>query len=839
MSYKPIQSYHERAYLSLMRGLRELDIRGPCVPSNLVLIGDHAFPLAMNSKGQVLMAASLYGCGRIVVLGHEGYLTAFPALVENALTWLRGDGSDNLSVGVHKDVEAVADNLSKHNFQANVVGAFSNNLGVGVYVTNAYSVGADPKDLVAFMKAGGGVLIAGQAWNWTAGHPKENTFLQFPGNKVSGVAGIYFSVHYGEEEILPVHHQVPSSWRALETSDLSSVRYSVLTGCFKSGTADSCQMALEATAYHDHRMEEIQDFVAEGRGLLIGGHAWWWAYTHSGENPMTDFSGNKILNKMGLSVLKATVEKGLYKAPVPQRAMKVTYHFRHLLRRFVGHVTQGEKMTKHEEEYLEKLGTECTNFLNMKAYESYSYTHVLSILTDLLKSNIPQVSEQNPVKSPKDHLLLRLGQEVYNVCPDPDALLPYLIKNTPIPHVCNQRIRINATTAEAEEWLSTGLYLSPGFQRSIILCSPQVQIGCQTDYLKAKELKRAPSVHRRFPITTEEMQVSNLWGGLIYLVAPSDTKVEGAEVIVQMAIPAPYYKSGVTTAADWSLLRTAPSPWAELEFNNIILTVPSHVVRDLKCPNEVALLWDDIMKGVADLAVTPHKFARKERIVADVQISAGWMHSGYPIMMHSSIAEELVRPQDARTKGLWGEIHELGHNQQKSSWEFPPHTTECTCNLWSVYVHEEVLGMNRAQAHPNMTLPNRKRAVEEYVKGGKKLDNWNRVGGSGDVLAGRFGWDAFKKVFAAYHRMSNFPGDNKGKMNLYAETFSQTVGMNLTGFFKAWGWPIEPATEEKLSNLPSWSDHHHDSVWLNLRLLLIKVERDVVFPLLLFFFMGV
>ncbi|KAI3353861.1 hypothetical protein L3Q82_005069 [Scortum barcoo] len=1021
MSYKPIQSYHERAYLSLMRGLRELDIRGPCVPSNLVLIGDHAFPLAMNSKGQVLMAASLYGCGRIVVLGHEGYLTAFPALVENALTWLRGDGSDNLSVGVHKDVEAVADNLSKHNFQANVVGKFSSNLGVGVYVTNAYSVGVDQKGLVAFMKAGGGVLIAGQAWNWAAGHPKENTFLQFPGNKVSGVAGIYFSVHYGKEEILPVHHQVPSSWRALEAPILCTMSYkpiqsyheraylslmrglreldirgpcvpsnlvligdhafplamnskgqvlmaASLYGCGRivvlghegyltafpalanvvgkfssnlgvgvyvtnaysvgvdqkglvafmkagggvliagqawnwaaghpkentflqfpgnkvSGVAGiyfsvhygkeeilpvhhqvpSSWRALDfitiyfnvcvlpkrnvPLSYHDHRMEEIQDFVAEGRGLLIGGHAWWWAYTHSGENPMTDFSGNKILNKMGLSVLEATVEKGLYKAPVPHRAMKVTYHFRHLLRRFVGHVTQGEKMTKHEEEYLEKLGTECTNFLNMKAYESYSYTHVLSILTDLLKcmKNMPQVSEKNPVKSPKDHLLLRLGQEVYNVCPDPDALLPYLIKNTQyMPHVCNQRIRINATTAEAEEWLSTGLYLSPvvivtGFQRSIILCSPQVQIGCQTDYLKAKELKRAPSVHRRFPITTEEMQVSNLWGGLIYLVAPSDTKVEGAEVIVQMAIPAPYYKSGVTTAADWSLLRTAPSPWAELEFNNIILTVPSHVVRDLKCPNEVALLWDDIMKGVADLAVTPHKFARKERIVADVQISAGWMHSGYPIMMHSSIAEELVRPQDARTKGLWGEIHELGHNQQKSSWEFPPHTTECTCNLWSVYVHEEVLGMNRAQAHPNMTLPNRKRAVEEYVKGGKKLDNWNVWVALETYLQlqGRFGWDAFKKVFAAYHRMSNFPGDNKGKMNLYAETFSQTVGMNLTGFFKAWGWPIEPATEEKLSNLPSWSDHTHDSVWLNLRLLLIKVERDVVFPLLLFFFMGV
>lgn len=46
------------------------------------------------------------------------------------------------------------------------------------------------------------------------------------------------------------------------------------------------------TAYSDDYSKEIQDFVAEGGGLLVGGHAWYWAYTHSLENPMTDFSGS-------------------------------------------------------------------------------------------------------------------------------------------------------------------------------------------------------------------------------------------------------------------------------------------------------------------------------------------------------------------------------------------------------------------------------------------------------------------------------------------------------------------------------------------------------------------
>ena len=80
---------------------------------------------------------------------------------------------------------------------------------------------------------------------------------------------------------------------------------------------------------------------------------------------------------------------------------------------------------------------------------------------------------------------------------------------------------------------------------------------------------------------------------------------------------------GVTTIAEWAVLRTSPAPWAELEFDNVIFTIPSSAIRDLERPDKVAALWDDIMKSVADLAVVSHKFPRKERFVADVQISHG------------------------------------------------------------------------------------------------------------------------------------------------------------------------------------------------------------------------
>ncbi|XP_043974773.1 TRPM8 channel-associated factor homolog [Gambusia affinis] len=904
MSNQSTQSYPQDAYKALIRGIQEVDLQDSSVPCNLVLTGD-AFPIVINSEGQILMAASVYGRGRIVVLSHETYLTLCPALVRNALTWLGGGESASLSLGVPKTMKGVVDNLDKSTYQVSLVEEFRADLGVSVYVTDAYQVGPKAEELITFLKAGGGLLIGGQAWWWDSQNENKNVILEFPGNKVTGVAGIYFTAQYGKAEKVSIHPEIPISCRAVDCvmdfkKDLEFLLKGISEfdikgdGCasaalvhgplaFPIGTTDKGETFLAGTyygrgriivvthesflqyeklasfwknafdwldqgrkgvvgfeprikplsnlaltckktnfskelsvfvctAYTDMDAEVIQNFVVEGGGLLIGGHAWYWASTHIGQNPMRDFSGNKILSKMGLSLLTETITADVYKAPDPSQVNKL--HFRHLLHQFACHALEGIKLTKEEEENLKKLGSESASFLKIEAYNNFSYIQILSLLTDILKKGgIQQVSEQNPVKSPKDHALLTLATSVYDASLNQKELLPYIIKDNYV--VKNQQIMITAQTGEHEEWISTGLYLSPGMKTEMIL-PPKfvnrkwtIQIGCQSDKLHKEELKRAPYVIKRFPITSERMQVWNLWGGLIYLLAPRDVNVKDEKIVVQEAIIAPYYKSGVTKEADWSSLRKAPAPWAEMEFENIILTVPSHIIRDLENVLAVEKLWNAIMKGVADLAVIPQKLIRKERIVADVQISAGWMHSGYPIMMHSSIGAELFNPQAARTKGLWGEIHELGHNQQRRPWEFPPHTTEATCNLWSVYVHEEVLGLDRAKAHDSVTAASRKRSVEEYVKRGKKLSDW-KVWTALETylqLQEKFGWGAFKKVFAAYHDMTNHPNDNEGKMNLYAETFSRAVNMNLTGFFKAWGWPIQIATEEKLSNLPLWSNH--------------------------------
>ncbi len=102
----------EQDYSTIMYGLQELDCEGKAVPSDLVLIGENAFPLVMNPRGQVLMAASHYGKGRVVVLGHEQYLACFPGLIENALMWLMPCTGDAGIVGIQKSLRSVVENLN-------------------------------------------------------------------------------------------------------------------------------------------------------------------------------------------------------------------------------------------------------------------------------------------------------------------------------------------------------------------------------------------------------------------------------------------------------------------------------------------------------------------------------------------------------------------------------------------------------------------------------------------------------------------------------------------------------------------------------------------------------
>ncbi|CAH2273158.1 Hypothetical predicted protein [Pelobates cultripes] len=891
-------------YQSLVRGLSELDFSEDINSCKLLLTGDCAFPVVITQGKDVLIAASRYGKGRVVVVAHESYLTNYQLMgfLQNAITWL--NPSPGAVIGLKKGLDPLAKILAASGFKVQSTCGLEQ--GLGVLCIDGYE-DKQAKEIVTFLREGGGLLIGAQAWNWATRHQNEDVLHNFPGNKIISASGIYFTDKAAEKGKCYIRKNIP--WIPIYTDvnfsqdlnhllrDVSHLDISgqavpselLLHGAltFPIGLTDSNQCFMAAAnygkgrivvgthegylakpelktfilnaiswldmgkkgmigvkknldkfakllqkenitykvadlipglsvyccnSYSDHEAQKIHEFVAEGGGLLIAGHAWYWSYGKSHQNVLSDYPGNKILNRFGISILEKTVTQGIYNA-IDSQAPGSFYHFPRAFCQLQRDLQNKVEIQPPVNGWLQKLRQDTSSF--MKLPPSPLVSSLQQKFACLVQGcALPNVSKQCPVKgNSKEALMLCLAQDVGCM----GLAESQKWENFPFQYNPPITVTIDGTNTGGAAWRSTGLYINPGktaalhFPACAVGKGLEVQVGCHTDNLgSADKLCRAPVVVKRTCVPDERILISCVWGGLLYIIVPAKCQLGMISVTVYGADLAPTYVKGHTGVQAWvQYIRNLPAPWAELVTENIILTLPSSSIRSLDDPEALLHQWDQFMEAIAGLASTPKKFNRPERIVADVQISAGWMHSGYPIMCHLESAKELTNIQHMKNSGLWGPIHELGHNQQRGCWEFPPHTTEATCNLWSVYVHETVLGIPRDKAHTALKPQSREDRIKTYLKNGANLGQWSVWTALETYLQLQegFGWDPFKRLFAEYQTMSGLSNDKTEKMNLWAVKFSQAVNINLVRFFKAWGWPINDKTCSILSSLPEWENN--------------------------------
>lgn len=368
-------------------------------------------------------------------------------------------------------------------------------------------------------------------------------------------------------------------------------------------------------------------------------------------------------------------------------------------------------------------------------------------------------------------------------------------------------------------WQSTGLYAIPG--QPITVTVPDiavdnglsVRIGCHSDQLwRLDAWSRAPDICSRRPIQSEETQAVNAFGGLVYLETPRDWSTPPFRVAIAGAVPAPHYVHGVTPIDQWrQSIRQLPAPWAELQTDKVILTLPSEVIRDLDDPEQLMSFWDDIMDRYMELLGLPPERRRVERFVSDLQISAGYMHSGYPLMTMLDITTTMVdidRIRGNRHHGVWGLFHEIGHNHQHSDWTFAG-TTEVTVNLFSLYLMDKICGLPLG-GHPSVTPQARTRSMQNHFAKGSPFDQWK----SSPFLAlamymqmiERFGWEPFTQVFTQYRGLAEDerPKSDDQKRDQWLIRFSRAVQHDLGPFFHAWGVPVSDAARAAIADLPAW-----------------------------------
>ncbi|KAG9489720.1 hypothetical protein GDO78_005582 [Eleutherodactylus coqui] len=704
-------------YNSLVRGIGSLDFSIDSIPGKLLLTGDEAFPVLASPGKHVLIAASKYGKGRIVVLSHEEFLNApqFMDFLINAVSWLKP--SSQVVIGVNGNMSHLEHTLSASGQKVEKISGLKKD--IGVLCMDGYS-DSQAQEIVSFVKEGGGLLIGAQAWSWAQCHRQDNVLSQFPGNKITSPAGIYFTGHPAErgnyevtENIpwCPIYKEVNFSadfkqlMQGVSNLDISgpnlpselllhgpltfSIGLTNTNQCFFGGAyygrgrvvvgtheGNLCKPELKTfllnaiswldmgrqgkigvlptlanfanvlkteglqtvvsnlvpglsvyccTSYSADEAEKIQQFVAEGGGLLIAGHAWYWSYSNS--DVVSQYPGNKVLNKLGISILERQATQGIYQVLDPQ-AEATTYHFPRAVCQLLDYLKTRAELTPPLSNWQFKLNQDVANFMKLPASPLIS-----SLQEELVQlahcCSIPNVSKQCPVKScTKDAFMMCLAQDVSCV----DRLQDLDCDGVPCePPVT---VEIDATNPDFDAWRSTGLYLPPRktatlvFPASAVGKGLQVQVGCHSDDLSsAEKFCRAPVVIRKKDVDDEKVSISCVWGGLLYVIVKAKSQLGNVQISVQGAELAPMFIKGKTDNSSWvKKIRNYPSPWAELITENVILTVPSDVIRSLEDPDALMSIWDKMMEAITDLASIPKKFSRPERFVTDVQLSLGSIH---------------------------------------------------------------------------------------------------------------------------------------------------------------------------------------------------------------------
>ena len=376
-----------------------------------------------------------------------------------------------------------------------------------------------------------------------------------------------------------------------------------------------------------------------------------------------------------------------------------------------------------------------------------------------------------------------------------------------------------------ENWHSTGLYAPAGSVISIVVPEDagylqlDAQIGIHTDNLcDNPKWDRAPIVALKERLHPGVNRLNSPYGGLIYLIPRKSEAGVKLRVTIHGAVRAPYFVLGQTSNQEWNdSIKHYPAPWAELQGRRIIVTVPAADALTLAHPEQLMAKWDEIAErydglvGVAEDRDIPHRSPdNPQRLVADIQISAGWMHSGYPIMFFEGVtAREAVDVNVIQTNA-WGFWHELGHNYQQIPWFWEP-IVEVSVNLHSLHIQLAYGNRSRLFELDKSGKTYYDKAID-FVNSDYPGKNFEHTGYFERLvmikqLQMAFGWQFYTNLHIAYRELPreqvsmDEDEDEQQKVDLFVQMASKVSGCDLVEFFECWGFPMTEEARRKVAAL--------------------------------------
>ncbi len=540
---------------------------------------------------------------------------------------------------------------------------------------------------------------------------------------------------------------------------------------------------------------------ASERTLIVAGPVWGWLQLHPHARFPEDHSGNRLLARFGLA-LAETVVSGPYAVTTDVPSEFGLAGALHTLER-ASSSGRGLRLATTAEATSTAEATIERALPVLALHPEHNATVRGARLTERLRA--------------------RMAAERYDRCAPEDvgehpsaAFFPGQIRVGA--QTCERRLRVELTR---HGWTSTGLYARPGVPVHLRVLNGDasgcaLRIGAHADTLwHAREWRRFPQITVERAIQGPDTTAASAFGGPVFVtVAPGSTGF--VEVSMSGAVAAPLFTLDTPNDGAWNDEDLAPAPWAELVGNLCALSVPSSAIRRLKQPDELIRYWDEVVASAHDLYQEPVR-PRGQRFCVDVQISAGYMHAGYPIMTHDDVANRIVdlrvlRGHDGNE--TWGFFHEIGHNFQRASWTWDG-TGEVTNNLFSMFANERFNDtwdserQEQRRSHEQIRQATHERRVLEHRAAGASYESWKSDPWTGLStfleLRRHFGWEPFQDVFASYYDSSGQnPTDDQAKRDEFVARFSTSVGRDVSHHFAADGVPLSDQLRRRLANLEPW-----------------------------------
>ena len=259
-------------------------------------------------------------------------------------------------------------------------------------------------------------------------------------------------------------------------------------------------------------------------------------------------------------------------------------------------------------------------------------------------------SRSKPVKTPEGralasimcHIYIRLGE--YNtkkIAPDIDQF-PGDFETSPT----LVTVSLTATNkGQPATSYPTGYYLPAGqdliVTRTTTNTKPwKIVVGCHSDqlYNKEKTWRRWPYIQVVTTLKQEKTTVRSPFGGLIYLRCEKGVS-DTLGVKLENVVPAPLLDATVSeTVGDWDNRRDDPGLWGDVAGEALVISLPASSLRDLSDPSKTMVWWDSVWRAHVDLRGLDPQEGRRQWLVTDEEPSAGYMHSGYPIVTGLDVA---------------------------------------------------------------------------------------------------------------------------------------------------------------------------------------------------------